>query len=179
MHEEKLPESERMLGVQLWLNLPAKDKMCPPAYQSVKNDEIKELDINEGKLRILAGSFAGVNGFKSKYLPLEYYDIHLNPNASIKIETKADMSLMLFTLTGEAYVGGELVAEKTAVKLTPGDFVEIKAGETSAQVLFVGSAFLGESVSWGGPIVMNTKEELTKAFEELRAGTFLKTKISY
>lgn len=179
MHEEKLPASERLLGVQLWLNLPAKDKMVPPAYNSIKNSEIEEIQLENGKLRLLAGKYKDKEGFISKYLPLDYYDIHLNPNASIVVETEEEHSIMIFTLLGDAYIGGELVKEKTAVKLTEGDHVEIKALDKKAQVLFISSKKLGEPVSWGGPIVMNTKEELDKAFDDLKRGTFLQKEISY
>lgn len=179
MHEEKLPASERMLGVQLWLNLPAKDKMVPPAYKSIKNSEIQEISIDNGKLRLLAGEYNGVTGYKSKYLPLDYYDIHLNPNSSIVLDTYSNSSIMLFTLLGDAYISGELVKEKTAVKLSQGNSVEIKSTDTKAQVLFVSSTRLDESIAWGGPIVMNTKDELNKAFQDLKDGTFLKTGIQY
>lgn len=179
LHEEKLPASERLLGVQLWLNLPAKDKMVPPAYHSIKNAEIEEIELENGKLRLLAGEFEGRKGYLSKYLPLDYYDLHLNANASVVLNTESERSVMLFTLLGDAYIGGELVKEKTAVKLTSGDHVEIKATGNNAQVLFVSSMSLGEPVAWGGPIVMNTKEELNKAFDDLRRGTFLQKEISY
>jgi redox-sensitive bicupin YhaK (pirin superfamily) len=179
LHEEKLPPSDRLLGVQLWLNLPAKDKMTPPAYHSIKNAEIKEIDLENVKLRLLAGEYEGRKGYQSKYLPLDYYDLHLDPNASIVLSTESERSVMLFTLLGKAYIGGELVEEKTAVKLTPGDSVEIKATDKNAQVLFISSERLNEPVAWGGPIVMNTKEELNKAFDDLDNGTFIQSKISY
>lgn len=179
LHEEKLPASERMLGVQLWLNLPAKDKMVPPAYHSIKNAEIEEINLESGKLRLLAGEFEGRKGYLSKYLPLDYYDIHINPNASIILNTESERSVMVFTLLGDAYIGDELVKEKSAVKLTSGDKVEIKATDKNAQVLFISSTALAEPVAWGGPIVMNTKEELNKAFDDLRKGTFIQSKISY
>ncbi|OPZ90552.1 MAG: Quercetin 2,3-dioxygenase [Firmicutes bacterium ADurb.Bin419] len=179
MHEERLPAAERLLGVQLWLNLPAKDKMAPPAYHSIKNSEIQEIDFEGGKLRLLAGQFKERKGYMSKYLPLDYYDIHLNPNASMLLSTDSGRSVMMFTLLGDAYIGGELVKEKTAVKLTSGDEVEIKSTDKNAQVLFISSVLLNEPVVWGGPIVMNTKEELNKAFDDLRKGTFLQDTISY
>lgn len=179
MHEEKLPAAERMLGVQLWLNLPAKDKMVPPAYRSIKNSEIEEIEFDWGKLRLLAGEFEGRKGYMSKYLPLNYYDLHLNSNASVVLNTEQEHSVMVFTLLGDAYIGGDLVKEKTAVKLTSGDTVEIKATDEKAQVLFISSKLLSEPVVWGGPIVMNTKEELNKAFDDLKRGTFIQDKISY
>ena len=179
MHEEKLPAAERMLGVQLWLNLTAKDKMATPAYHRIKNSEIEEIEFDWGKLRLLAGEFEERKGYMSKYLPLNYYDIHLNSNASTVVNTDSERSVMLFTLLGDAYIGDELVKEKTAVKLTSGDHVKIKATDKNAQVLFMSSKALSEPVVWGGPIVMNTKDELNKAFDDLRRGTFLQDKISY
>lgn len=179
LHEEMLPASERLLGVQLWLNLAAKDKMVAPAYKSIKNSEIEEIELENGKLRLLAGKYKDKAGYIGKYQPLDYYDIHLNPNASTVIETERDRSIMVFTLLGDAYIAGELVKEKTAVKLTEGDYVEIKATDKNAQVLFISSKALREPVAWGGPIVMNTKEELNKAFDDLKKGTFLQDNISY
>ncbi len=179
LHEEKLPAADRLLGVQLWLNLPAKDKMVSPAYHSIKDSVIEEIKIKNGKLRLLAGEFEGSKGYESKYLPLDYYDIHLNPNADIVVNTNSDRSVMVFTLLGDAYIGDELVKEKTAVKLTSGNHVKIKATDKNAQVLFISSTFLDEPVVWGGPIVMNTKVELNKAFDDLKKGTFLQEKISY
>jgi redox-sensitive bicupin YhaK (pirin superfamily) len=179
MHEEKLPAADRMLGVQLWLNLPAKDKMAPPAYHSIKKAEIVEIELENGKLRLLAGEYKGRKGYLSKYLPLDYYDVHLNPGASIVIDTERDPSVMVFTLLGDAYIGGELVKEKTAVKLTQGDHLEIKAADKNIQVLYISSKALDEPVVWGGPIVMNTKDELDKAFDDLQKGTFIQDKISY
>lgn len=179
MHEEKLPASERLLGVQLWLNLPAKDKMVPPAYHSIKNDEIQEIPVEGGKVRLLAGEYEGNKGYESKYLPLNYYDVHLEPGASLTIPTDENRSVMAFTLLGDAYIAGEPVKEKTAVKLTAGDQVEIKAGDEDVQVLFMSSLPLDEPVVWGGPIVMNSREELQKAFDDLQRGTFLQDEISY
>jgi len=179
LHEERLPASERLLGVQLWLNMPAKDKMADPAYNSIKNDMIEEITLDGGKLRLLAGEFENRKGFTSKYLPLNFYDVHLAPEASVLINTEKEHSAMIFTLSGDAYIGGEHVKEKTAVKLTSGDSVEIKATDTNMQVLFISSLKLGETIAWGGPIVMNTEEELEAAFEDLKNGTFLQKGISY
>jgi len=179
LHEERLPATERMLGVQLWLNMPAKDKMATPAYHSIKKEEIDEIASDGVRLRLLAGSYGEEKGFKSSYLPLDYYDIHLDAGSSVTIGTDSDRSVMIFTLLGDADIGGVLVKEKTAAKLSEGDHVVITAGERRAQILFVSSMKLGEAVAWGGPIVMNTKDELQKAFDELRQGTFLKEKMAY
>ena len=80
---------------------------------------------------------------------------------------------------GEVYIGEEHIEEKTAVKLSEGDQVVIKTKDSNAQALFISSLALQEPISWGGPIVMNTREELEQAFADLRKGTFLQQEISY
>lgn len=174
LHEERLPASERLLGVQLWLNLPASKKMVDPEYHSIKNSQIQEFPFEGGKLRLLAGKYGEATGFQGKYLPLNYYDIELEPNSKIEIKTESDDSIMLFTLLSNIYIEGENVEEKTAVKLTQGESITIETKEKGAKVLFIGSKKLSESISWGGPIVMNTDTELREAFIELQRGTFIK-----
>lgn len=147
--------------------------MVPPEYRSIKNTEIKEILFDRGYIRLLAGSYKEHTGFKSKYLPLNYYDITLNAGAEITIETEHDDSVILFTLLPDAVISGQTVKEKTAVKLTEGNSVTIKTGTDMAKVLFIGSKTLNESIAWGCPIVMNTKEELQKAFSDLHNGTFI------
>ena len=174
MHEEMVPAAERLLGVQLWLNLPAKDKMSKPSYNSIKNEDIKEIEIEGGKIRLLAGKYGEHEGYKGDYLSMDYYDIHLNADAEVTLTMEEDDSVMVFTLLGDVYIDGEHIEEKTAVKLTEGDSLTIKNGNEKAQVLYMNSRALNEPVAWAGPIVMNTQEELQKAFLELRSNTFIK-----
>lgn len=179
MHEEMVPAAERLLGVQLWLNLPSKDKMSKPSYNSIKNDEIDEIEIDGGKIRLLAGNYGAYQGYKGDYLPMDYYDIHLNANSEITLTMGEKDSVMIFTLLGNVYINGEHIEEKTAVKLTEGDNLTIKNGDQNAQVLYINSRALNEPVAWAGPIVMNTQEEVQKAFIELRNNTFIKEKVEY
>lgn len=179
MHEEKVPAAERLLGVQLWLNLPAKEKMSKPSYNSIKRDEIKEVNVKGAMIRVIAGSYEGTEGYKGEHLPLDYYDIHLDENANISIDTENHASVMLFTLAGEIYVGDQLIKEKTAVKLSDGDSVEIKSTGEKAQVLFIKSFALNEGIAWAGPIVMNTQDEIQQAYDDLRNNNFIKEKIDY
>lgn len=179
IHEEMVPAAKRLLGVQLWLNLPAKDKMSKPDYTSIKNEEIQEIEIEGGKLRLLAGKYEDYKGFKGDYLPLDYYDIHLNKNAEITLHMENDDSVMIFTLLGSVYVNDELIEEKTAVKLTEGNRLTIKNGAKDAQILYMNSKALNEPVAWAGPIVMNTQEEVQEAYRELRNGTFIKDNVAY
>lgn len=173
-HEELIPDSDRLLGVQLWLNLPKKDKMTSPKYYAIKGDKIKEIEFDGGYLRLLAGNYKEYKGHQSSHLPFDYYDIHLNPNESIEIDVENEKSVMAFTLLGNAIISGTKVEEKTAVKFSEGNKVKFVAGENGSQILFMSSVALNEPIAWGGPVVMNTNEELNQAFLEMRNGTFIK-----
>ena len=178
-HEEMIPESDRLLGVQLWLNLPSSEKMSKPSYHRINFEDIKELDIEGGKLRLLAGQYGEHNGYKGEHLPFNYYDIHLDSGALFENSTANDESIMLFTLVGDIEVAGEVVKEKTAAKLSDGDSVCIKSLTDGAQVLYISSKKLDEPVAWAGPIVMNTPKEIQQAYIDLRNGDFIKEKIDY
>lgn len=178
LHEEMIPESERLLGVQLWLNLPAKDKMVKPEYHSIK--DIEEIPFDGGKIRLLAGSYKNHKGFQGKYLPIDYYDIHIEPGKNISIDIEEGRSVMLFTLEGDAKVEDMLIRKKSAVKIGSTDTLKISnTTDGKIQVLFISTVSLKEPISWGGPIVMNTREELIEAFSELENGTFLKDRTAY
>ena len=179
LHEENMPPAEKLLGVQLWLNMPRKDKMAKPEYHSIKRHEIKEIPIEGGSLKLISGNYKEHSGFKSKYLPLDYYAIKLQANRSFSIDTPADKSVLVFLLLGNARVAGEEVVEKTAVKLSEGTSLDIESLDHEIEILFISSDKLEEPISWGGPIVMNTDQELKQAFDELRNGTFLKEGIDY
>lgn len=179
-HEEKLPASERLLGVQLWLNLPAAEKMTEPAYHAIKNDAIPEVALEGGKLRVIAGSFDGVQGFQSRHLPLDYYEVQLSAGASVEIPTDPARTTIAFTLLGDAEIEGTQIAEKTAVKLSAGESLSLSATEdAAAQILVMSAPALGEPIAWHGPIVMNSLADIAKASVELRNGTFLKHEIKY
>lgn len=176
-HEERIPEADRLLGVQLWLNLPKSDKMSQPSYHRVTNDEIKEIDIDGGKIRLLAGKYKDETGHMGEHLPFNYYDIHLDKGKTFEMTMAMDESIMLFTLVGEIEVAGEKVDEKTAVKLSEGDCLKITSLSDGAQILYMSSKKLGEPVAWAGPIVMNTPREIQEAYIDLRNDTFIKSKL--
>lgn len=179
LHEEEVPEADRLLGVQLWLNLPQKEKMSQPTYNKIHSEDIPEIEIDGGMIRLLAGSYKDHEGFNGDHLPLDYYDIHLEKNAKITLNMDKDDSLMVFTLLGEISINGEKIEEKTAVKLTEGDELEIVNAGECAQVLYMRSRKLEEPVAWAGPIVMNTQKELMEANMDLRSGNFIKEKLDF
>ena len=180
-HSEMPIASDRMLGAQLWLNIPAKYKLtAEPFYHGVIRSEVKEFPLDKGKLRLITGNYKGESGIQGKYLPLDYYDILLEPEGSVELDVPGDnRSAMVYTLVGNATVSGTKVLEKTAAKLGIGDKVLIESGDESIEILFMCSERLGEPIAWRGLIVMNTEEQLEQAFRDLEEGTFVKQTARY
>lgn len=177
-HSEYMSATDRLLGVQLWLNMPRADKMADPAYHSIPASEIREFRLDGGTLRLISGEYQGVHGHEGSHLPLSYYDISLDPHAHISLDTATDASVMAFTLQGGARIAGEQVDEKTAVKLSEGEQLTIETGEQGAEVLVMISRTLGEPVAWYGPIVMNNMGEIKTALREIEEGRFVKKALS-
>lgn len=176
MHEEMPKPSKRMLGVQLWLNLLAKDKMVRPHYQSLRGDDLKIVEEDFAKIKVISGEYKGTKGYAPKYLPLDFYEIEIKKNEEFTIDTKDDQQVILFTLIGDIEVECDVVSEKTAVTTTDGDKLTIKAKDEDVIVLFLQSIPTNEPIAWAGPIVMNTNEDLRQASLDLRNGTFIKEK---
>lgn len=178
-HSEQ-PGGDSLLGLQLWLNMPKKDKMtAPPAYREIVRDEIKEFPLEGGKLRLLTGEYQGYKGFQGKYISLDYYDIHLEPNAKVSLNVKEGNTVMIFTLLGDVVSGGTHVSEKTAARFDNGDIVTIEAGSNGAQVMLMSAKPTNEPIAWYGPIVMNSQQEIRNAVHELNNGTFIKATTQY
>ena len=188
IHHEMPQSSERMLGCQLWINLPAKDKMTEPSYRDItQNDVIIEEEEN-AVVRILSGSYKGKAGaFKGDYVKVQYLDVDLAPNSTWTYnKTPNNETLFIYLIEGTLASDENLTEfENKACAIlftsdnaenTDNDTVIVKSGGEGARFIVLAGAPLRETISWGGPIVMNTHEELNLAFEELDKGTFIKHK---
>lgn len=176
LHQEMPQKSQRMLGLQLWLNLPQAEKMTEPAYFSITEDMIaKKLLINGGEVRVVSGGFDGIIGAKPKHIPASIYDIKLSSGSELVIRVKKGHTSFIFLIEGDALLEGELVKEKSAVLYDDGDEIAVvSTSNAPSRFLFFSAEPLHEPIAWGGPIVMNTREEIKLAFEELKKGTFIK-----
>lgn len=175
LHQEMPQPSGRMLGFQLWLNLPRAEKMADPAYLSITRDMIPAVRLDGAVVRVLSGRFDGAAGVAPRHIPASIYDIELSAGGSVEIPTVPEETAFVFLIEGDGVIGGREIAEKTAVLFGKGESVAVAAKpDAAARVIFFSGRPLGEPVAWGGPIVMNTREELERAFDELRRGTFIK-----
>ena len=186
IHQEMPKASERMLGCQLWVNLPAKDKMTEPAYGDITQDKIVVTAEENAIVRILAGTYKGKQGvFEGKSVKVTYLDIDLAPDSTwTYTETPNNETLFIYLLDGTLAVDEQLsdFEEKScAVLFRPtnpdeetNDAVVVRSGNQGARFVLLAAKPLREPVAWGGPIVMNSREELQLAFDELDRGTFIK-----
>jgi redox-sensitive bicupin YhaK (pirin superfamily) len=175
MHEEMPAPSARMLGVQIWLNLKKSEKMVPPAYFDIKDNIIGNKVTDFGTVRIISGEYEGVKGARPPHHPARLLDVSVMPGKEAVIATDYDTNVFVFLILGNAVIGESKFDEKTAVLFHHGDIVRIRAFDNErARFIFFESKRIGEPIAWGGPIVMNTRDELLEAYTELDNNTFIK-----
>jgi redox-sensitive bicupin YhaK (pirin superfamily) len=180
MHEEMPHSSDGwMRGLQLWVNLPRAQKMTPPKYRGVQKNQIPEVVAEDVRVRVIAGEVAGTKGpVQELSVPVEYLEISLEGEAEIEHRIPREWNGFALVFEGSVKVEGEketMVGSGTAALLGEGDVFKAVGGRQGARFLLVSGLPIREPVAWGGPIVMNTQEELDRAFEEIREGTFVKT----
>ncbi len=176
LHEEMMPSTKWLYGVQLWLNMSAEDKWSDPAYVAIASDEIQEEKFTGGYLRLLAGKYKNLTGYISKHQPVNYYDVHLEAGGSFSLDLDENSSLTLFSLGGEVEINGEILPYFHAASTTTGSNIEIvnKTDKETSTLFFI-SERIDEPIAWRpGPIVMNTDEELDQAYREIEEGNFLR-----
>lgn len=173
LHQEMPKPSNRMLGLQFWLNLPKAEKMTTPKYFDIKNEAIPVVEEDGASIRVIAGKFRETQGAKSHHIPATFLDIALADGATLRFPSPNDETSFVFLLEGDAKVAGQDFPEKTAVLLKDGDTITIEANQGPARLVYAQAKAIHEPVAWGGPIVMNTREEVVQAFADLQAGTFI------
>ena len=175
LHQEMPKASGRMLGFQLWLNLPAAEKMSEPAYLSITRDMIPVVQEDGCRVHVLGGRYGEAAGVTPRHVPATVLDVELAPGAALTLPVRSEDTAFVFLIEGDGRVAGQPVTAKTAALLGEGDAVRLAANEDApVRMIFFAGPPLHEPIAWGGPIVMNTQAELRQAFDELRAGTFIR-----
>ncbi|WP_130620781.1 pirin family protein [Dyella amyloliquefaciens] len=176
LHSE-MPEQEDglMWGFQLWVNLPAKDKMIAPRYQDIGPERIPVARPAEGvEVKVIAGEFAGATGPVAEIVTQPIYlDIAVQPGASVTIPLPEGHAGFAYVFDGkDAEVAGEPVARSELAVLSRSGDLRIAARDTATRVLLVAGHPLNEAVTRYGPFVMNTPAEIHQAIADFRAGKF-------
>jgi quercetin 2,3-dioxygenase len=177
IHSEMPEQNDGLMeGFQLWLNLPAKDKMSEPWYRDIPNDEVPRFTLESGaEVQVIAGETHGLTGavVRETTQPL-YLDVHLPEGATLDLPLPAGHNAFVYVYRGEAVVEGKAVPQARMAILdnaADADGVRIKASSDSRFLVIAGKP-LGEPIAQYGPFVMNTQEQLFAAVEDFRAGRF-------
>lgn len=203
MHQE-MPKGDhlgRMHGFQLWANLPSHLKMTKPRYQDVRCNDIPQIIDDDGtSVRVVVGSFWGKRGpVDGIAADPQYLDIYVPPLKRKTLAIDTYRSAFAYIFEGSAHfrdaskpfgvliekeIHGEelhlrdMSGNRTLVVFGTGDEITVQAGEQGVRFLLISGAPIREPVAWYGPIVMNTREELRTAVQELQSGTFIKDGVS-
>lgn len=178
IHQEMPQKSDRMLGAQLWLNLPKEHKMTTPKYRDITKDDLGVYEDSEEIVRVICGKYKDTEGaISGTFINPIYFDVSLKNKSEFEYTVSKNKTTYLLLISGEIIIEGEKVNSKNTkgILLSKGKDVLSKADKNS-RFLFMAADPLNEPIAWGGPIVMNTKKELNTAFKELDNNTFIKSK---
>ena len=166
----------RMRGFQLWLNLPAKEKMKPAGYRDLEPEEIPRVRLGASEVAVIAGHFS-TPGHATVQGPIAggatdpvYLDVALAPGSSLQIRLPETHTALVYVYEGALSVGAQVIAKGTLGRLGEGDSVELTTSETSSRALVLAGKPLREPVVAYGPFVMNTTAEIEQAVRDYRSG---------
>jgi quercetin 2,3-dioxygenase len=182
IHSE-MPKQDNglMWGFQLWVNLPAAEKMTAPRYQDIPPESVPETVLANGvKIRVIAGESAGLQGAVRGIVtdPL-YLDIHLLPSTTYSLPIQKGHTALCYVFVGHGQFGltatdpGQQVAAQHLALLSEGEELIVRTEKDAVRFLLLAGKPLREPIARYGPFVMNTREEIMQAFEDFRKGTFL------
>jgi quercetin 2,3-dioxygenase len=180
LHKEYHEESFSKQGgdfqmVQLWINLPAKDKMSEPKYQAIKNEEINRfyLDNEQGEIEVIAGSYNNVLGKASTFTPINLLNAKLKKGAKANFSFPSNYNTSLLVIEGSLFVNDQtkVPTDHFVLMANDGTDFSIEASE-DAVVLVLSAQPINEPIAAHGPFVMNTKAELLEAFNDFNQGKF-------
>ena len=180
IHQEMpLGDSEgKMYGFQIWANLPAAYKMMPPRYRDIKSGDIPNLKLENGVLiKVIAGKYNQVSGpAEDIIIDPDFFDIEIPSNTVFELQTKPENNAIAYVIGGQAYFSDDdpIYKNENTLLFDKGDSIRIKTENESVRFIFLSGKPLNEPIAWGGPIVMNSREELKLAFEEYESGKFIK-----
>jgi hypothetical protein len=164
-----------MQGFQLWVNLPAKKKMIDPKYRGIEKEQIPIIQKNGMTIKVIAGKIDGVEGpVWDLAIDIEYFDVELAKSKTFEHASHSNNTVFAYVVNGSIEVHDKIITLGHCAVFGEGDAIRISSKEGTRFLIASGEP-LKEPVAWGGPIVMNTEEELEKAYYKLDEGTFIKT----
>jgi len=178
IHSEMPQQSDGLMrGFQLWINLPASEKMTDPVYQEFSPKAIPEIQQGAVRVRLLAGEYGGKRGvIDDPKTDVQYLDVALDPGAVFARPLANFYNAFVYVYEGSAKAGTAALPQHSLAVLAEGDQVEIVAGKSGARFILVAGKPIGEPVVQYGPFVMNTQAEIEQAFRDYQAGHLVRKK---
>ncbi len=177
LHQEMPQASPRMLGLQLWVNLPKAQKMVPPKYRDITAAIVPMAEEPGATVRVIAGRYKETAGaVMPEYVPAKLIDLRLEPGITWEWPLPGEDTAFAYILAGSVRVANDPEEHPShqALLFGSGDGLRLVAGPRGALLVIVSGKPLREPIAWGGPIVMNTEDELRQAFQELEDGVFIR-----
>lgn len=178
IHSELPQQTEGLMrGFQLWINLPANQKMSAPGYQEFSPETIPEVQSDGSRVRVISGEYDGQRGpINDPYTDVHYLDVSLNADHAFAYPLPADLNAFVYVFEGDAILAGTSLPQHTLAVLGSGDAIEITAGHNGARFLLVAGRPLKEPIVQYGPFVMNTREEIERAMQDYQNGRLVRAK---
>lgn len=161
--------------VQLWVNLPAKDKMTPPKYQAITSAEMGRVELpGGGEVEIIAGEFGGVKGPATTFTPVSMFNVRPANGTSVELEFPENYTTLVLAIEGSGRINGsdELKTDHLALLARSGERFSIEATDEGSTFLVLSGEPIDEPISAYGPFLMNTQEEIAQAIEDFNSGKF-------
>ena len=161
--------------IQLWVNLPAKDKMTSPHYQAILNKDIPvvKLDDNGGIIRVIAGDYAGTKGAANTFTPINLWDMRMKTGHKVDLQLSIGYTTILLVLQGTVLVNGAetIKGKELTIFEREGDLISLEATSDTICLVLNGEP-IDEPIVGQGPFVMNTQDEIDQAMADYHAGRF-------
>jgi hypothetical protein len=161
-----------MHGFQIWVNLPAKDKMMPPRYQDIPSNDLPTVVSTDGKVwaKVVAGEAMGAKAVIDTVIPIQFIHYKMQAESNVSHVVASDLNVMVYMFGGSAKINGKLVEDGQLALLSQGSEIEL-VSEQGAEFLVLAGPEINEPIARYGPFVMNTRQEINQAVLDFQNGT--------
>ena len=171
-HPDFYESGGKMHGFQIWVNLPAKDKMMAPRYQDIPANDLPTVESSDGKVwaKVVAGEAMGAKAVIDTVIPIQFIHYKMQADSKVNHAVANDLNVMVYMFGGSAKIAGKMVEDGQLVLLSEGSEIDL-ASEQGAEFLLLAGPEINEPISRYGPFVMNTRQEIHQAIIDYQNGT--------
>ena len=171
-HPDFYESGGKMHGFQIWVNLPAKDKMMAPRYQDIPANDLPTVESSDGKVwaKVVAGEAMGAKAVIDTVIPIQFIHYKMQADSKVNHAVANDLNVMVYMFGGSAKIAGKMVEDGQLVLLSEGSEIDF-ASDQGAEFLLLAGPEINEPISRYGPFVMNTRQEIHQAITDYQNGT--------